>query len=79
MSRTSENGWAAGGHQSGDMPCQPDNDFRSRQSGKPMKTVIGVGLLAVVALVLSLMHPVPHDIPDGPSWTTGPAADPDAR
>ncbi|MCF2524064.1 hypothetical protein [Bradyrhizobium sp. G127] len=48
------------------------SDFDSRQQGKPAKTVIGIGLLVVLALVLSQMHPAPHDVPEN-SITTGQA------
>ncbi|CAN5223012.1 hypothetical protein BH10PSE10_BH10PSE10_07030 [soil metagenome] len=61
------------------QPERPNKNFESRELGKPMKTVIGIGLLVVVALALSRMHPVPHDVPDVPSWTTGQAAGADVR
>ena len=73
MSRTSENEWTPDDHRSGEAAFQPARDFELRQRGKPLKTVIGVGILAIIALVLTLMHPVPHDVPDVPAWTTGQA------
>jgi hypothetical protein len=73
----SEDGRVADGHPR--RHSQSDNSFQTRQSGKSIKTVIGVGLLAIVALVLARMHPVPHDIPDIPSWATEQPADSNAR
>lgn len=75
----SEDGRVADGHPRRHGPVPSDNSFQTRQSGKSIKTVIGVGLLAVVALVLARMHPVPHDIPDIPSWATEQPADSNAR
>ena len=44
--------------------------FDLTQQGKPAKTVIGVVLLVALALALSRMHPVPHEISD-PSANLG--------
>ena len=80
MSRTSENSWTPDtADYVGDPPADRNKDFGSRKLGKPIKTMIGVGLLVVVALVLSRMNPVPHDIPEVPSWTTGQTSGTDAR
>ncbi|MGL5168620.1 MAG: hypothetical protein ACRC9K_22290 [Afipia sp.] len=73
MTRTPETGWMPDSEKSGhDTP--PGEDFDINQQGKPMKTVIGVALLVVLALVLSRMHPAPHEIAD-PSVTTGQVTD----
>ncbi len=76
----SENSWTTDtGDSDTKQPERPNKGFVSHGMGKPMKTVIGIGLLVVVALALSRMHPVPHDVPKVPSWTTGQAAGTDAR
>jgi hypothetical protein len=68
MSKTS---WMPDSEKSGhDTPSYSGEDFDINQQGKPVKAVIGVALLVVLALVLSRMHPVPHEITD-PSVTTG--------
>ena len=69
MIRTSETGWTPHGEKS-DRDTPSGQDFDSNQQGKPMKAIIGVVLLVVLAVVLSRMHPVPHEIAD-PSVTTG--------
>lgn len=71
MSHTSEN-WTPDSERRDADVSPPKSDFESRHRGKPVKAVIGVGLLVVLALVLSRMHPAPHDIPDH-SATTGQA------
>jgi hypothetical protein len=73
MSRTSEN-WMPDSHKPGaDVSPFSKSDFDSRQQGKPMKAIIGIGLLVVLALVLSRMHPAPHDIQNNSAMTTGQA------
>lgn len=63
MTRTSETGWMPeGGKRGHDTPVNSGEDFDLNQQGKPVKTIIGVALLVVLALVLSQMHPVPHQI-----------------
>lgn len=49
-------------------PAGPD-EFENQQ-GKPVKALIGIALLVVLALVLSRMHPVPHEISGDPGMTT---------
>lgn len=69
MTRT-HSSWTSDGP---DSPPETASDFDRRHEGKSVKAVIGVVLLVVLALVLSRMHPVPHEIPD-PSVTTGQAS-----
>ena len=45
-------------------------NFESCQRNKPMKAMVGVGLLVVLALILAHMHPVPHEIQNPPSIST---------
>lgn len=71
MTRTSETGWMPERENRGhDTPVNSGEDIGLNQRGKPVKTVIGVVLLVVLALALSRMHPVPHEISD-PSGTAG--------
>ncbi|MCR6736260.1 MAG: hypothetical protein NVV83_20190 [Afipia sp.] len=71
MTRTSENGWTSDHEKRGyDLPLDTQKDFDS-QRDKPMKAVIGIALLVVLALALSRMHPVPHDVPDDSAAATG--------
>ncbi len=73
MTRISETGWIPDSEKSGHgTPVESGKDFDLNQQGKPMKAVIGVALLVVLALILSRMNPVPHEISD-PSVTTGQA------
>lgn len=60
-------------------PIKAREDFDHNQRGKPIKAVIGVALLVILALALSRMHPVPHDAANPPSITTGQATGTDAR
>lgn len=70
MTRT-HNGWTSDGTGHNlETPPETPGDFDRRHEGKSIKTVIGVALLVVLALLLSRMHPVPHEISD-PSATTG--------
>lgn len=71
MTRTSETGWTPDSEKSGhDTPSYSGKDFDVNQQGKPVKAVIGVAVLVVLALILSRMNPVPHEMSD-PSVTTG--------
>lgn len=70
MTRTSETNWMPDSDKSGQDRPPSGKEFDTNQKGKPMKTVIGVTVLLVLALVLSRMHPAPHEIAD-PSVTTG--------
>lgn len=80
MTRLSGNSWTPNeSRESYDTPTQPNGDIGSNQQGKPIKTVIGIAVLVVLALVLSRMNPVPHDTANAPSITTGQAVDANAR
>lgn len=50
-----------------ERPLAATKEFEQRHEGKPIKAAIGVGLLVVLALILSHMHPVPHEIAADPS------------
>lgn len=79
MTRTSGRSWISDSEKSNyDAAAKSSEDFDANQQSKPMKAIIGVALLVVLALVLSRMHPVPHEISD-PSVTTGQATDTNAR
>jgi hypothetical protein len=79
MTRTSESSWTPDGEKRGhNTPLHSSEDFDSNQRSKPMKAIIGVVLLVVLALILSRMNPAPHEISD-PSVTTGQATGTDAR
>lgn len=67
MMTRAHNGWTSDGP---DAPAETARDFDRRHEGKSVKAVIGVVVLVVLALVLSRMHPAPHEISD-PSSTTG--------
>ena len=69
MTRRSETGWMPDSKRSGhDTPSYSSKDFDINQQSKPMKAVIGVAVLVILALVLSRMHPAPHEVSD-PSVT----------
>lgn len=53
--------------------------FGSKHQDKPVKAVIGIALLVILALALSRMNPAPHDISNNPSITTGQSTGTDAR
>lgn len=73
--RTSESGWIPDREPSGrKTPAYSREKFDLNQQGKPVKAIVGVCLLVVLALILSRMNPVPHEITADPSMTTGQAA-----
>lgn len=61
-----------------DEPAQTSDDF-AHQRGKPIKAVIGVAVLVVLALVLSRMNPAPHEVSNTPAMTTGQTTGTSAR
>lgn len=72
MSRTSGTGWTSDkDHHGYDEPEQTSEELEFNQSGKPLKAVIGVAVLVVLALVLSRMNPASHEASSPPSVTTG--------
>jgi hypothetical protein len=45
-------------------------DGFENQQGKPVKALIGIALLVVLAVVLARMNPAPHETTSAPAWTT---------
>ncbi|MDO8979990.1 MAG: hypothetical protein Q7V17_12245 [Afipia sp.] len=67
----SANNWSSDSKEGGyDEPIQTSEEFEYQQ-GKPIKAIIGIALLVVLALVLSRMNPAPHAISNNPAVTTG--------
>lgn len=62
-----------------DEPASTSEDFELSQEGKPIKALIGVAVVVVLALVLSRMNPAPHEISNTPAATSGLATDADSR
>jgi hypothetical protein len=68
----SGNDWSSDGQKRGyDEPIQTSKEFEHQQ-GKPIKALIGVVLLVVLAVALSFMRPAPHAVSDNPAVTTSP-------
>lgn len=79
MNRMSGSGYMSDGKKSRyDEPTKASDVFDDTQRGKPLKAVIGVILLAVLAIVLARMNPAPHESrsPSAPitQQTTGASA-----
>ncbi len=53
-----------------DETTQTSDEFEYQQ-GKPIKALIGIVLLVVLALVLSRLNPAPHETSSNPAVTTG--------
>lgn len=71
MTLMSGNDWSSDGKKDTyDGPIQTSEDFEYQQ-GKPIKALIGIALLVVLALVLSRMNPAPHEASSNPAVTTG--------
>ncbi|MES2602525.1 MAG: hypothetical protein V4602_17125 [Pseudomonadota bacterium] len=74
----SANDWSSDSKKGGyDEPIQTSEEFD--QQGKPIKALIGVALLVVLALVLARMSPVPHEVSTNPAVTTGQTTGPSVR
>lgn len=56
--------------QTSDETTQTSDEFEYQQ-GKPIKALIGIVLLVVLALVLSRLNPAPHETSSNPAVTTG--------
>ena len=54
-----------------DAPVRSDEKFEHSQRDKPIKAIIGMTLLVVLALVFSRMGPSSHDDSNTPAATTG--------
>ncbi|NGX99676.1 MAG: hypothetical protein G4V63_32160 [Candidatus Afipia apatlaquensis] len=71
MNRMSGSDWMSDGKKAVyDKPAQASEEFEYQQ-GKPVKALIGIALLAVLAVALARMHPAPHDVSNTPATTTG--------
>ncbi len=71
MAFTTGNDWSSEGKKGGyDEPIQTGEEFEYQQ-GKPVKALIGVALLVVLAVVLARMGPTPHEVSNTPAVTTG--------
>lgn len=71
MTQLSGDGWISDKGKSAQSDGSVSSkDFHTKQQGKTMKAAIGIAILVFGALVLARMHPVPHQIPSGPSSTT---------
>lgn len=67
----SANDWSSNGKgASNGKPVRTTEKFEYQQ-GKPIKALIGVALLVVLALVLARMNPAPHETSANPAITTG--------
>lgn len=75
----SANDWSSDRKKGGyDEPIQTSEEFEYQQ-GKPIKALIGVALLVVLALVLARMNPAPHEASTDPAVTTGQTTGSSAR
>lgn len=71
MSRMSGSDWMSDGKQDGhDIPSHTGEKFEHQQ-GKPVKAIIGIALLVVLAIALARMNPAPHEVSNDPAITTG--------
>ncbi|MBI3700376.1 MAG: hypothetical protein HY242_08020 [Afipia sp.] len=85
----SSNGWSSNPEHDFSPPNQTSDDFEFNQSGKPIKAVIGLGILVAFGIALTFFHPASHsastpsspmvsetahpDINSAPGQTTGSA------
>jgi hypothetical protein len=53
-----------------DEPAQTGEEFEYQQ-GKPIKALVGIALLVVLAVALARMNPAPHETSNTPGITTG--------
>lgn len=65
------NDWSSDGKKGGYDEQVPTSEEFEHQQGKPIKALIGIALLVVLALVLSRMNPAPHETSSTPAITTG--------
>lgn len=71
MALMSGNDWSSDGKKGGyDEPVQTSEEFEYQQ-GKPIKALIGVALLVILAVALARMSPAPHEVSNNPAMTTG--------
>lgn len=70
MTLMSGNDWSSDGKKGGyDEPVQTSEEFEYQQ-GKPIKALIGVALLVILAVALARMSPAPHEVTNNPAMTT---------
>jgi len=74
MAHTSKPGWTSNAQFREGQNERTTDDFEFNQSGKPIKAVIGVAILVILALVLSRMDPVSHEASAPSSITTAQTA-----
>lgn len=71
MSRMSGSDWMSDGKKGVyDEPAQTGEEFEYQQ-GKPIKALVGIALLVVLAVALARMNPAPHETSNTPAITTG--------
>ncbi len=70
MALMSESDRTSGGQKNGYNEMIETSEFENQQS-KPVKALIGIVLLVVLAVVLARMNPAPHETSIAPSWSTG--------
>lgn len=71
MNRKSGGDWMSDGKKGAyDEPVQTSEEFEYQQ-GKPIKALIGIALLVVLAVALARMNPAPHEVSNTPAITTG--------
>lgn len=71
MALMSGNDWSSDVKNKNGVQDDPTGTSKfQNQQGKPVKALIGVALLVVLTLVLSRMHPAPHEISSDPDTTT---------
>ncbi len=71
MTHTSDTGWMPDSENRRRDMASSNAEFDRTQQSKPMKAIIGIAVLVVLALILSRMNPVPHEITADPSETFG--------
>ena len=69
MALMSGNDWSSDGKNGARQKPAGTGELEN-QMGKPVKALIGIALLVVLAVVLSRMHPAPHEISSNPAMTT---------
>ncbi len=68
----SESNWTSIKEKGGyNAPIQSSENFEYSQRDKPIKAIIGIALLVVLALAFSQMDSAPHDVSNAPAVTTG--------
>ena len=71
MTLMSGHDWSSDGKKGAYEETTQTSDEFEYQQGKPIKALIGIVLLVVLALVLSRLNPAPHETSSNPAVTTG--------